>query len=160
MTVERLHRCIKCRDRYTYQASGEGCGRVENDGKWCPSCKLIVVAALEKVPRMFEPRWVDVGSDEASLHADIPTVADCLRWREEAQAACKKHGHIWSERIWPALIDYGGKGCQSTRGVPARDGIYQGIMFRLSTWGQSPDHSIEIEMEFDLHKDRFTGRQW
>lgn len=64
MTRIIYHTCINCYDNYSYQSSGEGCGRPENDGDYCPRCKLNIIEALGRVPKVAEWTQVDVEGEE------------------------------------------------------------------------------------------------
>jgi hypothetical protein len=65
------HTCHNCYSNYGYQASGDGCQRPENDGIYCPQCKLNILEALSRVPKTA--KWVSAEVHEpdelARVHA-------------------------------------------------------------------------------------------
>jgi len=63
--IERLTRCTHCGDVYSYQASGDGCNRNENDPHYCPVCKTTINDALSQIPPKRVPR--DVFTNEVTL---------------------------------------------------------------------------------------------
>lgn len=52
--MHHLKRCVHCNTRYSYQASGDGCGNPDNDFRYCPDCMHIINEALKTVPIKFE----------------------------------------------------------------------------------------------------------
>lgn len=73
--VERLKRCVHCRTRYTYQASGLGAPKY-NDDRYCHSCKEHIVEAPKEVPIRF--RCVHIPQDTV-------TIDMFLRWEAERE---------------------------------------------------------------------------
>jgi hypothetical protein len=63
MTTIYRHRCIHCLDQYTYQASGEGCGAHENDARYCPNCKRVILSALARVPKVIK-KFMQIVNDD------------------------------------------------------------------------------------------------
>lgn len=63
MTSYRQHRCAHCDVRYSYQSSGFGCGTPENDARYCPDCKAVILTALKAVPSRVE-KFFEVVLDE------------------------------------------------------------------------------------------------
>lgn len=158
--IERFHRCSRCGVRYLYQASGDGCGRPENDSVHCPSCKTVINEALKTVPRLFECRYQNVLETERFKDVTL----DMLREWQQADESIAR-------RIWPGLVDMVTGDAQDIREIRGRgtgpEGgwvssahPYQGIGFRLTTWRQKDDYTIEVPMEWDLREGRFTGRLW
>jgi hypothetical protein len=155
-------RCGQCGDEYTYQGSGYGCNRPENDATYCPSCKTVINEALAKIPRRFECRYRDV--QEMDKFKDHVTLEMLIEW-ERADMERRKT-ELWGQRIWPALYNIETGDSQNTREIvgrpPALGGVpnFNGIRFRLSTWKKNPEVTIEVPMEYDLLENKFTGHAW
>ena len=52
-------RCYHCKTTYTYQGSGDGCFRKENDSKFCPDCMKAINETLDKIPKKFKEAWIE-----------------------------------------------------------------------------------------------------
>lgn len=157
MTVERYRRCEHCQDVYTYQLSGGGAPKY-NDGRHCPECREAVCKALQGIPRKAECRYVDI--KELPQYQDV-TLDQVRVW--EANLAERRKDGLVAQRIWPGLykLDDSGKlteDVQSIRQVIASEGPHKGVAFRVSTWKQDPEYTIEVPMEFDLVGQKLLGR--
>jgi hypothetical protein len=58
------------------------------------------------------------------------------------------------QQIWPALTNLETGDHQRTRAV-FRPGTRE--MFRVSTWRENPEYTIEVPMEYDLVNQRWLG---
>jgi hypothetical protein len=167
MTTERYHRCAQCGTQYTFQGSGPGCDRADNNATWCPSCTKIVYNALANVQRLFECRYRSIKEVERFKHITLEQV---LEWEMLGNEIKRASG--WPvTRIWPGLFDAATGDSQNIREVIGRqknpellptreEDVFVGVYFRLSTWRVRPEHVIEVPMEYDLIKGTFTGQLW
>lgn len=153
MTTQSYHRCATCGNEYLYQGSGHGCNRPKNSSTWCPSCKGVVDAALSMVPRLFECRYRNVLEMEHFKHVTLEMIKV---WETTPTSG------IQVRRVWPGLFNLKTGDQMSIREVVGRDGAYpvKGARFRVSTWDNDPEYTIEVPMEYDLKNERFTGHQW
>lgn len=147
-----LNRCTHCASPYTYQMISWGAPPF-NDSQYCPDCAERIHTALKSVPRRFECRFRPI--------SEIPAVADVtlemvLEW--ERQWDYETQG-VAIRRIYTGLVDVETGDTQDVRLIKGKS-PYTGWGFKVATWKQSPEYSIEIPMEFDLQVGQFTGEQW
>jgi len=97
MTSHRIRRCNHCGRKYSYQASGGGCFRRENSGKYCPTCAIpikdAIKAAKAKIRILFTEEWVETEEVTEEL------LWDYLESVEKERAK----GKLIATRIWPGL---------------------------------------------------------
>jgi hypothetical protein len=154
MTTYQNRRCSHCRVVYAQQTSGHGCH--DSDGRYCPSCLAVVNEALKQVPRRFERRNVDVSSLSQCLSVTLDRV---LAWKEAAdQDAARRRveGKVTATRVAFPLFDLNNpENRNEARYIVPTDGPFKGVTFLLSTWTQSQDYRLEVEVEWDLEKNEF-----
>ncbi len=157
--ILREHRCGHCGVGYTYQASGGGAGHL-NDATYCPACKEIVEgairAAMANCPRQFAARYRPVA--EIPRFAEI-TLDTVLEWERQSQEQARAENRLQLTQIFAGLFDLQNGDSQNIRVIRGRD-QFRGMSFKVMTWRHRPEHSIEIEMEFDLQRQEFTGSTW
>lgn len=178
MTTHLNKRCGHCGLHYVFQGSGAGCGRPENDATYCPCCKVIrdeaLHAAFAKVPRIFEGRWQDI-KELGDRFKDV-TLEKLQAWEAEDERIKQSSDSPWVRnvrRVFSPLFNVKTGDSTNTRevrgrseGNPAFDPIkmkypeYVGVTFRLTTWRVSPEYDVQVEMEWNLREDRYTGRIW
>jgi hypothetical protein len=156
------HRCRHCGTGYSYQASGEGCHRPENDSTYCPECKLTTLKALEGIPKRFECRYRNV--QEVPQYEGL-TLNLLLKWEKEWKEEDAKKNVLRGQRIW-----FGDGHVREVRGRKEPDGPWQwyGTRFRLTTRSSLggdrienlTDYRIELPMEWDVVNKCFTGEHW
>jgi hypothetical protein len=157
MTTRSSKRCSHCGEPYIYTGSGAGCMDPTNSETYCPGCKTVHDEALRKafgdVPRHFEMRYQNVSEIPALSWVTLNHV---LAW-ESAPGV-----QPMARRIWVGLHDLKTGDSQNVREVvPHTDhAAINGLKFKVSTWRQDPDHSIEVQREYDLVEGRFTGHPW
>lgn len=127
--------CEHCGTRYTYQASGHGCGRDLNDPKYCPSCKKAILKVLKKIPKKF--KWKQVGTDEVTLD-------ELLQWEQESTNPYRQIGC--------GLFSLETNDSQYNRVIKGVD-KFEGIKFWLSEWKLSPEYTITKEVYWNILKD-------
>lgn len=66
MTSHHMKRCVHCQVVYAYQASGSGCGRAENDDRYCPDCQGVVLEALKAIPLRMQ-QFTQVVTDQEEI---------------------------------------------------------------------------------------------
>lgn len=71
----------------------------------------------------------------------------------------EKENRPWIRRIFSPLFNLETGDSQSAREVRGQ-GSYSMYRFKVTTWKQSSEHSIEIPMEYDLLAKKFTGNTW
>lgn len=68
MTSHIIQRCEHCGIEYSFQSSGQGCFRFENDEEYCPTCAKVIKKAICKakktLPIHFIEKWIE--TDEVS----------------------------------------------------------------------------------------------
>jgi hypothetical protein len=57
MTTHKLKRCEHCQTPYSFQSSGHGASK-HNDDRYCPDCMKSVMEALKLVRIKFEKKWL------------------------------------------------------------------------------------------------------
>lgn len=163
MTTQAYHRCAQCGDQYTYQGSGPGCGRAENDPKWCPICKGIVDRALADVPRLFECRYRPTSEVKGFEALTMEMLKEWETKPDPFHTRLDGTNPPIARRIWPGLYNLETGDSQNIYEVQAWTNApypYRSRRFRVSTWRQDPEFAIELAMEYDLREGRFTGRHW
>jgi hypothetical protein len=178
MTTHIGKRCGHCGQAYSFQGSGDGCQRPENDATYCPGCKVVRDAALReafsKVPRIYEARSRDI-KELGDRFKDV-TLEKLLAWEAEDERIKQSSDSSWVRnvrRVFVPLFNIQTGDSTTTRdirgrseGNPAFDPIkmrypeYVGVTFRLTTWRVSPEWTAEVQMEWDLREGRFTDRIW
>jgi hypothetical protein len=138
MTSHRYKRCAHCRSVYEWQSSGSGCQRQENDIKYCPECKKVIIDALSSVAVKYECVWVP--TDEV----DIEILS------EQREKHYKKH---LVERVVLPLWDM-----HDLENV--HNGFYvkyNGKNYKVETWSKKPGrNSIEVEMQKEIKTGKLT----
>lgn len=154
-------RCTHCGIRYEYQQSGAGCGRPENDSRYCMPCKGVYDEALRRafsgVARRYESRYRDIKEMPEYADVDLETL---LRWEQGMKAPDGVFKGMFVQQVWPGLFNLETGDSMSIRQVIAQDGPHKGRRFQLHLWKQSGEHEVKIEMEYDLIEGRFTGACW
>lgn len=160
---EAIKRCDHCAMRYVYLLSGFD-PSAHKDGKYCPPCSAAVQAALAVIPRRFEKYRTNVGN--LPRFAGV-TVEQVRQWEtdEGSRAAAGNVLGVPLYRVHSPLFKIDRETSQVTdaqkiRDVKGRD-AFQGVTFILCEWqnGSGPAE-VQLEAEFDLVEQKFTGRLW
>jgi hypothetical protein len=159
MTTQSYKRCGKCGAQYIYTGSGHGCLKPLNNSTWCPDCTRVVNAALANIPRKFEGRWTPI--------AEVPHLAGVTpehirAWEEAAHREAEERqaaGQIVARRVFSPLFNLQTGDSQNVREVRGRD-EFQGHTFKVASWRQAGGIEIEVNMEYDLQNNRYTGHEW
>lgn len=158
--TEYIRRCGHCGEKYTYQGSGAGCGRPENDAVFCPFCKRIQLDALSRVTRKCEGRYQDVREIPRFQNVSLVEALEWEKAQEVKRQKLRDEGKIVGVRVFMGLVKIDTGEWQKVREVVAQDGPHQGRRFKVATWPNSPEYEISIEMEYDLVNNRFTNVPW
>lgn len=159
MTMHRYRRCLNCQDVYTYQTSGRGAPKYNNND-YCPTCQEAIVNALKTVPQKFDCKRVPVAE---TPYAAV-TREEIEAWYEAEQAARiarrktePNNFWLWGQQVWGGYLDLQTGDSQDVIKVKAPDGPYHGVSFWLSVWKKSKEYTIEVDMERDILTDRIVG---
>lgn len=158
--------CIHCGVIYTYQSSGEGCHRDENDDKYCPSCKKALLNTLRKIPKKFTYRWVetdDVTKEEALSIIKKNDEEQDRRWKKGDERAKKCKGcellppfRLKLVRAYMPLVDM--DTCESSN---QKDFVYNNNKYFIRWWKSKPnDYKITKEVRWNLETDKQDNRTW
>ena len=142
--THRERRCAHCSIRYSYQASGEGCGDPLNDGRYCPDCKAVINEALKSVPKAVE---------RFSVVVDMVERQDILTLRDMIDAAlppefdpANPFAFMRPRQIKAGLYDLESGATMGIR-VIHRDGVE----YDIATWSDKREpESVTRYMERDL----------
>ncbi len=143
-------RCVHCRTRYSYQASGHGCQEAHNDGRYCPNCKQVVLDALKAVPALFE---------RAEVPTDEVTLAELLQWEKEREARAKAEGRFCARRVRAPLFDMTGSGRVNYTGYVGGRGDRQGRLYAFSYWAIKGGEPINVEIVLVIERNLETGEE-
>ena len=112
----------------------------------------------------FEGRYRNTAEMEDGWPEVTPDLV--IRWEQENREDDKKRGSagkffgITCQRIWAGKVDMRTQEFQNVREVEGRT-PFERCRFRLSTWRDPErERSVEIEMEWDLLFNCWTGRVW
>jgi len=136
MTSHRITRCAHCQAKYTFQASGAGCGDPGNDSRFCSDCWAAVQAALAAVPVRFERVW---------LPTTEVTLEELLE--QERRLAEQQQGQLVARRVSFPLFNL-------QTGESDRSGFVRldGKHYQYRFWpGREEEYSIQVEMERNRH---------
>lgn len=150
-----MKRCTHCGADYTWQSSGYGCGNNYNHADWCPGCTEAVYNALAAIPRKFEARFRDINEVKDRYPY---TLKQLLAWEKDEQEnlATGIFG-LKMQRVFMGLIDVNTGDSQNSRLI--RDPL-KGTAYRVTTWRKKSDYTIEVEQEWDVQAQKWTGHQW
>jgi hypothetical protein len=141
--------------------SGADCNRSENDGRYCPSCKGVHDETLRRaftgVQRQYEARTRNVKDVPKYRDVDLQTV---LRWEQDMVKAAEREQRPFIQRIGSSLYNLETGDSMTSREVVAQDGPYKGRRFMLNLWKETREHEINVQMEYDLVNNEFTGGDW
>lgn len=143
--IKRMTRCRHCQKPYNYQASGFGCGRKENDDRYCPDCMSIINYVLEGIPRKREKRIV--------VTNEI-TKKEFLRHLSEKRQKEKDSPY---RRVFPGLFNVETGETSHCDMITIGDGL-KSINYHMTWWDSDPDDfEITKEVEIDLTTGKEIG---
>lgn len=162
MSYRTLKRCAQCGEEYEYGASGEGARERLNDGTYCHSCKEVVLTALKAIPRHYECRYVNISEIPELAHIRLDQVLEWERWERwerKAEEQAQQQDGLQMRRVFPGMVNVKTGDCQNVREIR---GVvdYKSYTFKVSTWTNKSEFSIEVPREYDLIEKRFTGLDW
>jgi len=148
MTTRRLRRCSHCGTPYCYQASGEGCDRLENSGSHCPTCAQAlakaILEAFKDIPKKFQMVWVE--TSEVSVET-------LMGWEAKAQEERPPSGGDYNlnpVRVHMNLYDQEDIENINRVGVVAGRDSFKGRIFRYSYWTKRAQDEVWEKMEQNL----------
>lgn len=144
--MERYVRCINCGVEYLWQSSGPRSPEF-NDKEYCPGCKQKVVEALSSVPKKYECRHRDIKEIPQLSHLSLEEV---MSWYDPNQMI---------RRIWPGLYNLETGDRQTIEEILGKQ-EYSRWRFKVATWRDSREYSIEVPWEYDVVSKQFTNRWW
>lgn len=150
--TEYYKRCKHCQIVYTYQGSGDGCQRAENDPRYCPECMKIINKALSKISIKRKRVWEET---------DEITEKEFEELKEERIKYCKKHNILDMRRVIPTSIRHDPK----AKGLKVLDQELAssikneaGVEYILSKWKNNwKPVIITVAMEKDLKTNKIIG---
>lgn len=141
---EEFKECRHCGSSYRYQSSGMGCDHATNDSRYCPGCMEVINAALAKVPRRFEHRWIEHDATWDWFESRKGEYAKVCRERRAANP-----NGIFLTPVWPSplykeetgeldvnhLIEVDGVGFRRQYWPRNKDGfkIYRHVLVKIAT---------------------------
>ena len=142
MSSFKLNRCEHCQDVYNYQQSGEGCFEKQNDSEYCPVCKLVIIEALEKVPKKYEAVWIK---------SNIP-LEDVLKFEKEQMDKDKTNGILRGKRVFMPLFDLTDCHNDNVNG----EVIMGEKIIRYSYWTKKGDSEVYVLMQKNIATEELT----
>lgn len=133
--IRKTSECRHCGSLYWLYASGGS----HHDARWCPSCLAVAKAAVEKLPVLFEDRYI--ASTEVTRKELLAE-----------EAACVEAGK--PRRVFPGLFSDDDSSLERLISIKGKG------EFLLSTWRKNSKYSIAKRVRWDIVGNCEAKRDW